>query len=137
MSEANSCKSCTCSHNEIRGVSSLGGGWKGSGVSPICQCGEVAVMRTARTSRNAGKKLWGCPNFKRGNEDSVGCNYLKWYGEDDVDDRDGVIIKQRRKIVSLEKSNKLYEKWIKRLIRIVCVLVVVNVFLVSVVIKSP
>jgi len=64
MSEANSCKSCSCSHNEICGVSSLGGGWKGLGVSPICQCGEVAVLRTARTSRNAGKKFWGCPNFK-------------------------------------------------------------------------
>jgi len=46
MSKANSCKSCTCLHNEIRGVSSLGGGWKGLGVSPICQCGEVAVPKT-------------------------------------------------------------------------------------------
>jgi len=57
MSEANSCKSCSCSHNEIRGVYSLSGGWKGLGVSPICQCGEVVVMRTARTSKNAGKKF--------------------------------------------------------------------------------
>ena len=46
-------------------------------------------------------------------------------------------MRQRRKIVSLEKSNKLYEKWIKRLIGIVCILVVFNVFLVLVVIKSP
>jgi len=53
------------------------------------------------------------------------------------DDIDGVIIRKRRKIVSLEKSKKLYEKWVKRLIEIVCVLVVVKVFLVSVVIKSP
>jgi len=46
MSEANSYKSYTCLYNEIRGVSSLGGGWKGLGVSPICQCGEVAVPKT-------------------------------------------------------------------------------------------
>jgi len=46
MSKANSGKSCTCLHNEIRGVSSLGGGWKGLGVSPICQCGEVVVPKT-------------------------------------------------------------------------------------------
>jgi len=46
MSEANSCKSCICLQNEIRGVSFLGGGWKGLGVSPICQCGEVAIPKT-------------------------------------------------------------------------------------------
>jgi len=64
MSQVNSCKSCTCSGNQNCGVSSPGGGWKRLGVTLICQCGEVAIMRTARTSRNAGKKLWGCPNFK-------------------------------------------------------------------------
>ncbi|QCD84218.1 hypothetical protein DEO72_LG2g4568 [Vigna unguiculata] len=46
------------------GFSSASGGWKGLGVTPICRCGDVAMIRTARTTRNAGKKFWGCPNFK-------------------------------------------------------------------------
>jgi len=53
-----------CSGNGNGGFSSAGGGWKGLGVTPICQCGDVVVIRTARTTRNAGKKFWGCPNFK-------------------------------------------------------------------------
>jgi len=64
MSQVDSCKSCTCSGNQNRGVSSLGDGWKGLGVTLICLCGEVVVMRTARISRNVGKKFRGCPNFK-------------------------------------------------------------------------
>jgi len=64
MSQVNSYCSCTCSGNGNRGLSSAGGGWKGLGVTPICRCGDVAVIRTARTTRNAGKKFWGCPNFK-------------------------------------------------------------------------
>ncbi|QCD89567.1 integrator complex subunit 11 [Vigna unguiculata] len=107
MSQVNSCCSCTCSGNGNRGLSSAGGGWKGLGVTPICRCGDVAVIRTARTTRNAGKKFWGCPNFKRGNQESVGCNYFKWSGEDDIDQRDGVILSQNREICSLEKSIKL------------------------------
>jgi len=64
MSQVNSCKSCTCSGNQNHGVSSCGGGWKGLGVTPICQCGKVVVMRIAKTSRNVGNKFWGCPNIK-------------------------------------------------------------------------
>ena len=64
MSQVNSYCSCTCSGNGNRGLSSAGGGWKGLGVTPICRCGDVAVIRTAKTTRNAGKKFWGCPNVK-------------------------------------------------------------------------
>ncbi|QCE00753.1 uncharacterized protein LOC114195055 [Vigna unguiculata] len=137
MSQVNSCCSCTCLGNGNRGLSSAGGGWKGLGVTPICRCGDVAVIRTARTTRNAGKKFWGCPNFKRGNQESVGCNYFKWSGEDDIDQRDGVILSQNREICSLEKSIKLYEKWVKCLIGVVGVVVVLNIILVSVLLKSP
>jgi len=64
MSQVNSCCSCTCSGNGNGGFSSASGGWKGLGVTPICRCGDVAMIRTTRTTRNAGKKFWGCPNFK-------------------------------------------------------------------------
>ncbi|XP_027910407.1 uncharacterized protein LOC114169452 [Vigna unguiculata] len=137
MSQVNSCCSCTCSGNGNGGLSSAGGGWKGLDVTPICRCGDVAVIRTARTTRNAGKKFWGCPNFKRGNQESVGCNYFKWCGEDAIDKRDGVIFSQNREICSLEKSIKLYEKWVKCLIGVVGVVVVLNIILVSVLLKSP
>jgi len=148
---------CTCSGNANCGFSSVVGGWKWLGVTPNYLCGEVAVMRTTRTTRNAEMKFWGCPNFKVSSmsvvvdfffkllnviivhwflssfdidEESIGCNYFKWCGEDDIDERDGVIFKQKRKICTLEKSNKLYEKWVKYLIRVVCVVVVLNIILV-------
>jgi len=40
---------------------------------------------------------------QRGYQEPVRCNFFKWCGEDDIDERDGVIFKQRRKICSLEK----------------------------------
>jgi len=36
------------------------------GESPFCFCGEIAVLRVAKTIRNAGKQFWGCPNYKVG-----------------------------------------------------------------------
>ena len=74
---------------------------------------------------------------QRGNQESVGCNYFKWSGEDDIDQRDGVILSQNKEICSLEKSIKLYEKWVKCLIGVVGVVVVLNIILVSVLLKSP
>jgi len=30
----------------------------------MCDCRELAVVRTARTAKNLGKEFWGCVNFK-------------------------------------------------------------------------
>jgi len=30
----------------------------------ICNCGEMATLRMARTPKNIGKKIWGYPNYK-------------------------------------------------------------------------
>jgi len=32
--------------------------------APTCNCGEVVVLRTTRTTKNGGKKFWDCPNYK-------------------------------------------------------------------------
>jgi len=40
----------------------------------------------------------------------VGCNFFKWWCEEDVDERDVIIMIQRRQINDLEKSLKVAEK---------------------------
>jgi len=36
----------------------------GINVTPICYCGDKAVLRTTKIAKNKGKIFWGCPNFK-------------------------------------------------------------------------
>jgi len=38
-------------------TSSKGGGHKVLGLRPICDCGEVIVLRTTRTPKNVGRKF--------------------------------------------------------------------------------
>ena len=33
-------------------------------VIPEGYCGQFVVLRIATTQNNAGKKFWGCPNYK-------------------------------------------------------------------------
>ncbi|KAL2326864.1 hypothetical protein Fmac_020291 [Flemingia macrophylla] len=65
-------------------------------LSSVCYEWELAVLRTAMTSRNAGKKFWGCPNYKNGEDEDVRCNYFEW-AANDVDGRDLLISKLERK----------------------------------------
>jgi len=65
-----------------------------------------------------------------GNEESKGCNYFKWFNEDNGDERDATIGRQRRKIYALEKSVMVFEKRIKFLTGVICFLGFVNVILV-------
>ncbi|KAL2319913.1 hypothetical protein Fmac_028882 [Flemingia macrophylla] len=92
-----------------------------------CHCREVAVLRTAMTSRNAGNKFWGCPNYKSGDDDIIGCNYFEWV-LNEVDGKDLVISRMKRKIQSIQselKSTKLCMKMlIILMIEIVAMLVV-------------
>jgi len=44
--------------------SSEGGGRMVLGLRPICDCGEVVVLRTARTPKNVGRKFWCFANYK-------------------------------------------------------------------------
>jgi len=63
MARCSSSSSCSCNAS-LSGGFSHGGGYRGLGVTPICNCGEFAVLRTARTAKNGGKQFWDCPNYK-------------------------------------------------------------------------
>ncbi|XP_029127020.1 structural maintenance of chromosomes protein 5-like [Cajanus cajan] len=58
------------------------------------------------TAVNAGKKFWGCPNYKFGDAEEQGCNFFKWSLEEYVDERDLLIARQRRKMNNLQSSLK-------------------------------
>ncbi|KAL2335261.1 hypothetical protein Fmac_016474 [Flemingia macrophylla] len=73
---------------------------------PSCHCGELAVLRTAMTSRNVGKKFWGCPNYKNGEDEEIGCNYFEW-AANEVDGSDLLISKLKRKNQNMQTWNKL------------------------------
>ena len=64
------------------------------------------------------------------NEESKGCNYFKWFNEDNGDERDVTIGRQRRKIYALEKSVMVSEKRIRFLTWVICFPGLVNVILV-------
>ena len=67
----------------------------------------------------------------------IGCNYLKWCIEDGDDKMDATIMRQRRNIYNLEKEVKVWRKWVKLLIWLVCLLGVVNMVVVSLLMKIP
>ncbi|QCE06060.1 hypothetical protein DEO72_LG9g1069 [Vigna unguiculata] len=56
----------------------------------------MASLRMARTPKNISRKFWGCPNYK--------------WCEEDVDERDVIIMTQMRQINDLKKSLKVVEK---------------------------
>ncbi|KAJ7974218.1 Zinc finger, GRF-type [Quillaja saponaria] len=39
-----------------------------------CECGAAAIVSTAWTEENAGRRFFGCPNFWNGHP----CNYFEW-----------------------------------------------------------
>ncbi|QCE05560.1 hypothetical protein DEO72_LG9g564 [Vigna unguiculata] len=114
MSRSEGC-SCSSWGSQKQSVSSTGGSYRVLGECPLCFCGENAVLRVAKTVRNAGKQFWGCPKYKvgrsGGNEVFKGCNYFKWLNEDNGDEKDATIGRQRRKIYTLEKAIAISDRW--------------------------
>ncbi|QCD78820.1 AP endonuclease 2 [Vigna unguiculata] len=153
MSLCHSCSSCTCNGwgKKNPSLSSRGvGGSRSLGSQPLCYCGEKSVLRTAKTVKNRGKQFWGCSKYKSGNEDG-GCNYFKWWTEDGIEEignsencegRGEIMVKteesdgDRKTIINLEKSVAIFEKWMKVLIEMVIFVCVVNVIVLSVLIKN-
>ncbi|QCD87931.1 hypothetical protein DEO72_LG3g2471 [Vigna unguiculata] len=74
---------CACSSwaSQKNSVSSPTVSYRSAGGTPMCYCGERSGA----------------------NEESKGCNYFKWFNEDNRDERDATIGRQRRKIYALEK----------------------------------
>ena len=56
--------SSSCNSWVHRSCNSCHGGSRVSGSPPICDCEDIAVVRTARTTKNLGKQFWTCANFK-------------------------------------------------------------------------
>ncbi|QCE04310.1 hypothetical protein DEO72_LG8g2346 [Vigna unguiculata] len=67
MSRSEGC-SCSSWGSQKQSVSSTGGSYRVLGECPLCFCAENAVLRVAKTVRNAGKQFWG---------GVVGMRYLK------------------------------------------------------------
>ncbi|XP_027915999.1 uncharacterized protein LOC114175440 [Vigna unguiculata] len=111
-------------------------GSKGMGLIPICKCGEVAMLRVARTLKNNGRQFWGCSKFKSATcSDNVWCNYFKWYDEEFCDGRDGIIAQQRMEISELEISVRAMKKTNQFLLRLVIVVVVIFVVMLPIMFK--
>ncbi|KAK7261975.1 hypothetical protein RIF29_28302 [Crotalaria pallida] len=93
----------------------------GNNTIPTCDCKEKpkAVLRTATTTENLGKRFWGCRHYKKGVEGS-GCGFFMWFRDDSIDERDFVIASQRRKIVKLQTALASTRRWLELLITIIC-----------------
>jgi len=65
------------------------------------------------------------------------CNFFRWCIEDRGDDKDRIIARQRNKIYSLEKRMKMSRKWIKMLLVGLCVVVVINIVMLTIFLKFP
>ncbi|XP_027933804.1 uncharacterized protein LOC114189301 [Vigna unguiculata] len=82
------CSSCNGGGNQNLSASFCGGsGSTDLGVSVMCYCGEKATLRTARTLKNKGKKFWGCPKYKSGSDQCGGCNYFKWFTDNEIEEK--------------------------------------------------
>ncbi|KAG2407427.1 uncharacterized protein HKW66_Vig0022490 [Vigna angularis] len=130
--------------------------------NPRCLCGHSAVFRIARTPKNKGKKFWGCPNFKGGSGELVGCNFFKWCIDEgneakwlNVEERtdserneelgvmsmeDSVLQMEETycpkiKLGCIEKSLVKLDKWFKLLVGMIFVIFVLNVIVLAMLVK--
>ncbi|XP_022640842.1 uncharacterized protein LOC111242344 [Vigna radiata var. radiata] len=103
------------------------GGSIGPGVIPICNCGEMVVVKMARTPKNARRYFWGCRNYKSEAGNGMCCNYFKWCSKKNDDEKDVIIGRQRGKIYDLENALKALKKKIQLLVVVTGFLSVVNI----------
>ena len=61
-------------------LNSMGGGSNGSDSSGVrkralvlCKCGKEAMLTTSWTTKNLGRRFYGCDKGKNG------CNYFSWH----------------------------------------------------------
>ncbi|KOM49891.1 hypothetical protein LR48_Vigan08g071800 [Vigna angularis] len=94
-----SSSSCKCLGSAMQHSS---GSLRRLDAKPTCLCGQNAVFRIARTPKNKGKKFWGCPNFKGGSGELVGCNFFKWC-IDEGNEGNGLNVEERTSSVRNEE----------------------------------
>ncbi|XP_017407845.1 uncharacterized protein LOC108320814 [Vigna angularis] len=122
MASSEGCSSCSRSWGKGSSRWSHGCGVRGGGIIPTCYCGDVAVTKVARTTKNAGRNFWGCPRYKGGSSIGSSCNFFKWCVEEKVDEKDCTMV---RRISQLENSVKDLQKMMKILVVALCVCIVV------------
>ncbi|XP_027925592.1 uncharacterized protein LOC114182981 [Vigna unguiculata] len=104
---------------------------------PICDCGQAAVLRTTRTPRNVGRKLWGCANYKRQSEGGgVCCNFFKWWYEDVDEEKEVIIVNQNMKIEDLENVVRDLKKCFNVLAVVVSIVGLINVVMLALMLKD-
>ncbi|WVZ11152.1 hypothetical protein V8G54_015682 [Vigna mungo] len=137
MSMQHSCSWSICNdcRKQFRSGSSRGdGGWTRKEASPICHCGEMSVLRTAKTTKNRGKQFWSCPRYKGGGE-NAGCNFFRWlcdFGTQESASCEMLETKDRdNNVVDVQKVVITLEKWIKMLVGVVFILCVINMIAVT------
>ncbi|KAJ1691576.1 hypothetical protein LUZ63_015731 [Rhynchospora breviuscula] len=92
---------------------------------PNCHCNELAVLKTAWTDSNPGRRFLGCRNY----EISRSCGYFFWY-DAPVQDRAKVVINGLlRRLNNFEREKKARESKERRLIAIIVILVVFILYL--------
>ena len=57
----------------------------------------------------------------------LGCNFFKWCYEEDADERDAIIVRQRQKIAYMENSLSVWKKRMQLPLAVIGVLIVMNV----------
>ncbi|QCE06535.1 hypothetical protein DEO72_LG9g1548 [Vigna unguiculata] len=102
---------------------------------PICDCGEAAVLRIARTPRNVGRKFWGCTNYKS-EGGGVCCNFFKWWYEDVDEEKEVIIVNQNMKIEDLENVVRVLKKWFNVLAVVVSIVGLINVVMLALMLKN-
>ncbi|WVZ19092.1 hypothetical protein V8G54_006414 [Vigna mungo] len=145
MQHSYSWSTCNDCRKQFRSGSSRGdGGWTRKEASPICQCGEMSVLRTAKTTKNQGKQFWICPRYKGGGE-NAGCNFFRWLSDfgteesascellETKDDRLMKTVENERdnNVVAVQKVVITLQKWIKMLVGVVFILCVINMIAVA------
>ena len=106
------------------------GGSTRNGLTSICSCGEMATLRIERTPKN----IYFCVNNKLVlifglliYRVVVPIMWAATFSNGGIDEKDVIIMTQRRQINNLEKSMKVAEKRLQLVIEFTCVVIVLFV----------
>ncbi|XP_050219102.1 uncharacterized protein LOC126669631 [Mercurialis annua] len=74
---------------------------------PMCNCGQIAILKTAWTNANPGRRFLGCSRYG-----TMGaCNYFAWFDDETCDHTRVVILGLLKKLRKYElEADKAREK---------------------------
>ncbi|XP_050221473.1 uncharacterized protein LOC126671727 [Mercurialis annua] len=75
---------------------------------PNCHCNQPAVLKTAWTPANPGRRFFGCHGYQSGG----GCDYFYWYDQAMPNRTRSLLLGLLEKVETPEKENyKKTSKW--------------------------